>query len=324
MHEEKRAFMFNSVSFNNPFVSRLVTSKGGAVGYLYIICVYTRISQYEVEIADFFGDVLSLYLNGGTRLLPASGDYYDAYFIHLIEGAANDPETQEILIKSFHWEGETAYMVLLTESFQGDSLEQTITKAQIHLMESNLPCKSFVYGNEIVTVICASLLHGQSQNPAVPEAHIQSFCRQFECSAGYSEFFSSLEELRVYYQQARVALEYALRDETVRVCPYGEIAVRHMTDTLYSVLPAELITHPAVAKLRRYDAQNRGELLETLRCYLENEQNTLRTARELFIHKNTLLYRLDRISKLTGLDLDSPDERLRVLLSFGEPDATDE
>ena len=45
------------------------------------------------------------------------------------------------------------------------------------------------------------------------------------------------------------------------------------------------------------------ELIETIRVFFGNDLNLSTTARQLFIHRNTLLYRMDKIRKATGLDL---------------------
>ena len=45
------------------------------------------------------------------------------------------------------------------------------------------------------------------------------------------------------------------------------------------------------------------ETLETVKCFFGNNLNVSETARQLFIHRNTLMYRLNRIRKITGLDL---------------------
>ncbi|MCC8162191.1 MAG: helix-turn-helix domain-containing protein [Lachnospiraceae bacterium] len=47
-----------------------------------------------------------------------------------------------------------------------------------------------------------------------------------------------------------------------------------------------------------------------------NERNATQTARDLFIHRSTLLYRLERIQKLTEVNLDDPKERLVLRVSY--------
>jgi carbohydrate diacid regulator len=45
------------------------------------------------------------------------------------------------------------------------------------------------------------------------------------------------------------------------------------------------------------------ETLSTIQCFFENNLNVSETSRKLFVHRNTLVYRLEKIRKLTGLDL---------------------
>jgi GAF domain-containing protein len=63
----------------------------------------------------------------------------------------------------------------------------------------------------------------------------------------------------------------------------------------------------AVDRLIEYDAKRRTSLLDTLERYLAERRSVIESARELFIHPNTLRQRLGRIEELTGLNLDDDD-----------------
>jgi GAF domain-containing protein len=63
----------------------------------------------------------------------------------------------------------------------------------------------------------------------------------------------------------------------------------------------------AVDRLIDYDAKRRTSLLDTLERYLAERRSVIESARELFIHPNTLRQRLGRIEELTGLNLDEDD-----------------
>jgi GAF domain-containing protein len=63
----------------------------------------------------------------------------------------------------------------------------------------------------------------------------------------------------------------------------------------------------AVDRLIDYDAKRRTALLDTLERYLAERRSVIESARELFIHPNTLRQRLGRIEELTGLNLDEDD-----------------
>ena len=45
------------------------------------------------------------------------------------------------------------------------------------------------------------------------------------------------------------------------------------------------------------------EMMITIQKFFENNLNVSETSRQLFVHRNTLVYRLDKIQKLTGMDL---------------------
>ena len=57
-------------------------------------------------------------------------------------------------------------------------------------------------------------------------------------------------------------------------------------------------------------------MAETVWCYLKNGCNLSATADELSIHKNTMLYRLNRIEDLLEIDLNDFHTRLSLALSF--------
>src|SRR6202023_4155453 len=63
----------------------------------------------------------------------------------------------------------------------------------------------------------------------------------------------------------------------------------------------------AVDTLIAYDSRRRAALLDTLERYLAERRSVIESARELFIHPNTLRQRLGRIEELTGLKLDEDD-----------------
>ena len=70
-----------------------------------------------------------------------------------------------------------------------------------------------------------------------------------------------------------------------------------------------------VEPLREHDRARRSDLVLTLRTYFAVGGNTSEAADRLFLHRNSMLYRLERIQKLTGLDL--KDDRVALALQLG-------
>ena len=72
--------------------------------------------------------------------------------------------------------------------------------------------------------------------------------------------------------------------------------------------------------LRVQDSENRSEsddeLLLTIKMYLKLNQNVTETAKALFVHRNTLNYRIEKFNKLTGLDCTRFEDGVRISIGF--------
>lgn len=68
--------------------------------------------------------------------------------------------------------------------------------------------------------------------------------------------------------------------------------------------------------LEEYDRKHKTDLVKTLEAYFAAGSSPGEAAGQLHLHRNTLLYRLNRIRAITGLDLDDPDTRLSLHLAL--------
>ena len=58
------------------------------------------------------------------------------------------------------------------------------------------------------------------------------------------------------------------------------------------------------------------DTLDTINRFFENNLNVSETSRKLFVHRNTLVYRLDKIQKITGLDLRVFDDAITFKIAL--------
>ena len=71
-----------------------------------------------------------------------------------------------------------------------------------------------------------------------------------------------------------------------------------------------------IEPLREHDRTRRSDLVLTLKIYFAAGANASEAADRLFLHRNSLLYRLERIQRLTGLDLKDPGVKLALQLGL--------
>ncbi len=71
-----------------------------------------------------------------------------------------------------------------------------------------------------------------------------------------------------------------------------------------------------VEPLLVHDRERRSDLVRTLQVYFATGANASEAADRLFLHRNSMLYRLSRIERLTGLNLKDPRARLALQLGL--------
>lgn len=96
------------------------------------------------------------------------------------------------------------------------------------------------------------------------------------------------------------------------VVPFDELGVLHWLYHLPAEVAEDNVYLRHVRALAHYDAQREAELLKTLEAYLDCGGSLVEAAEALYVHRNTLLHRIERIEELRGLDLRDSLQRLNL------------
>lgn len=120
-------------------------------------------------------------------------------------------------------------------------------------------------------------------------------------SIGISTVVDNIKDLARAYKEAQVALDVGKVFETEKsILSYENLGIGRLIyqlpTTLCEMFLQEVFKRGSLESLDR-------ETLLTIQCFFENNLNVSETSRKLFVHRNTLVYRLEKIRKLTGLDL---------------------
>jgi len=120
-------------------------------------------------------------------------------------------------------------------------------------------------------------------------------------SIGIGTVVDNIKDLARSYKEAQVALEVGkVFDTEKNIISYENLGIGRLIYQLPTTLCEMFLQE--VFKNGSLDALDR-ETLMTIQCFFENNLNVSETSRKLFVHRNTLVYRLEKIRKLTGLDL---------------------
>lgn len=145
---------------------------------------------------------------------------------------------------------------------------------------------------------------------------VQEDCHM-EVTVGVGEAVSYLEEVRRSRDEAAAAIRIAAAADT------GERIVFYREQGLYTLLShitdgkfLDDFADKQIGKLLYADAVNDSHLCETLESYLAHNCNVKNTAEALYIHRNTMNYRLHRIREILGKSFEDLDTCLLLRLAF--------
>jgi len=134
---------------------------------------------------------------------------------------------------------------------------------------------------------------------------------------GVSYPFTNIENFVSHFDQAFAALELGQKLKSEEpVCFYQDYQFFHLLSETKSPDKLGSFCHPSLAALRQYDHANNSQLYKTLCVYIEKGCNIKLTSESLFIHRNSLVYRLDRITEICGIDLTDINTLFLLRLSF--------
>jgi hypothetical protein len=154
---------------------------------------------------------------------------------------------------------------------------------------------------------------------AVARARTLAVRLRRHATVGFSSFYADPGELPRAIQEAELVLDVFAQDDG------GWEGVEEIGTGTYRLLFRLLVSHPdeiqafyedTVGAIVRYDQQYQADLIWTLESYLKSNCNMNATAAEIFAHRHTVAYRLERVKLLTGLDPLISEDRERLGLGL--------
>lgn len=132
---------------------------------------------------------------------------------------------------------------------------------------------------------------------------------------GVGSAYEGLEKIKISYEEAELAFQvtwqYPRIDGPVFFKNLGTLPI------MYNIkkLPlADNLCHEYMDKLKNYDHENGTDLVKTLISFIQNNCKVLTTAQKLYIHKNSVVYRLQKIMEITGLDIKKSDDLFLLMM----------
>ncbi|ADH99362.1 PucR family transcriptional regulator [Salisediminibacterium selenitireducens] len=296
-------------------------------GYLFVDEIGMTNFIYE-QIKSITGDLsfaVLAELKKNKELLHQGRRWKYAFLFDLLYGNIKDEQTLNAHAKTWEWDLSVPHMVL---SFQlqnydqllGDEvlLEKIQRTWELFLMRHLINPMILQKRDELIVCLPVdsnikdlknSIKVKERVNQLLTSAATILNQRDFYIGAGRA-YHQGIELYRSY-QEAKMARNIGIHETGEKLSFFHDIGLMKL---LYSHDRSELheFYKDTMGELLNHDDDTEAELKKALRTYIEQDLDISRTAHSLFVHKNTVRYRLKKIEDLLHVDLSD----LSVIMDF--------
>lgn len=135
-------------------------------------------------------------------------------------------------------------------------------------------------------------------------------------AVGLGQAARDIGSWRNSYRDAVQALELATRLHTDTPLYIGDLGVYQLILSLADREKLMSFCERTLGALLEYDLRQHADLIKTLEAFFACHGNLSQTAEMLIVHRNTLLYRMNRINEIAQIDLNRPEIRLALHLAL--------
>lgn len=159
------------------------------------------------------------------------------------------------------------------------------------------------------------LCRGEQLKPELKDYLIELH-HQYGFLYGVSDSGQDLWKLKWMVQEAAATTRFAVYAERKKIIhEYDDVKFYAVADLADKEHWQNYLT-VSFKQILDYDEKNGTEYLKTIQCYLVNDANIQKASEAMFMHKNTLIYRMKRIRELFGVDLEVNKDLIKLYFSF--------
>lgn len=300
-HETEHPYILTNLFLNNIKYGTMVMPE-----------VYEPLTIGQLSLFEYSKVIVETFLESmSNRTLNTD----DSSFVitHLIRGIFVDEELIVKQLNKNNWKIEEPYYVICLAKQKDVFSDEAI---DFYLSTINQVFSKGImlnYGRSIIIIL------RDKDYPYLSEENclnLLNSLKNVELKAGISQMFYDFKYLRSYYKQSRIAVDYGRKLHSEKQIYYfRDYCFIYIADSFKPEVKKEIICDPRIMVLMNYDIKNKTNLVATLLTYLNCGSKLQQTADKLYIHRNTLSYRLNQIRKIALLDLESEENIDQIIFS---------
>ncbi|MFZ7133277.1 MAG: PucR family transcriptional regulator [Eubacteriales bacterium] len=288
------------------FLTNVINHNGILYGRITIMEYGRKMTEGDFQNILHISKIISKYLFKVDREDNKVSTYSN--ILKLIQGQTISEEAIDKFLSYMNWKSDDYYRICVV--MMNDT--NAMLLVQEYLRDYLPLCPSYIIDGYIVLLFNESRICYKDCVNGIKETYLYRLDTVF----GSSLQFIGLNKLNIYLKQAIFAIKDGLK---CKPCERFFVFYKHAQNYILesaSIKEKLCACHPDVIKFWLEDPTPENQTLLTLKEYLHHERSLLHSSEKLFIHRNTLLYRINKIIENMAYDINKPYTREYILISI--------
>ena len=283
------------------------------IGSIVTLIIGAMLSDDDRELLLFARDILQRILAFGGQITSRRGTAQEVLLIEILSGRPLNKETHYNRYLYDSIGNHKHFMLINVEFLTPDKISEAISPIKILFSQATV----FVFNTRLLIFI--------KEEPPIEinESVLATFKELLTCynaTAFFSDEFDDLLRTREFYEKnVRLGKIFIILKDTRPVIHYDEFKFYDMylqaIKSIGNKPEADSFICRKVYEIYLYDIEHKTQYVNTLWSYLRAKESVSEAGKIMYVHRNTIAYRISRIKELFKLDLACADNHFRIYYS---------
>ncbi len=295
-----------------PAIMQDVIINGSTVGRIILFQVHKRLDERDMSLMTVFVNIIRQALIHNPKLYDIHSQFIDTTLSGLLTGKPIKDAAIFSLLQIWDWNVQDAYFCLAAKLPLNDKDTSSLTTLALTISRT-IQCNCYLIHDDAIIFII-----NLTSAKTTRDVHLKLLLpvlRDNLLKAGISTIFHDFRKLRQYYIQALAGLQTGMRlNPSSWYFRFENYSLPYLANQLLKDMEPETLYPESLHSLIALDRQKNQQYIYILKTWLSCNMNISETARKLYMHRNTLLYKLEKIKEIMGNTLENYESRIFLML----------
>lgn len=308
----------NPIVLNKNFSKKIrraigsVKFEGKNIAYIAVLEYDNKFTDEDIEMIQLLCEAVSTELKKNNKIFSNRGFIYESLFFELVEGRINDNILLSERMKAIDWNIGKRNILITIDLGKINPKNHYIDYIRAYIEDIFTGSKSIYYENKLLFLIdCDKCKY---ENEII---RLEIFMTDNNLILGVSTEFSSLILLKEKFHESERAIAIGKQlYKGFNLYDYEKLKLYDLLRAASEKLNLMDFCPTPLIRLNNYDKKHNTDYMDTLKTYLYCNKNKSETAKKLFIHRNTLNYRINKIKEITNIEIENFKEQYYLYIGF--------